>query len=104
MVNDLIHNILNFAKELNKYVEDMKPWALAKNNEMDTINNFLFMLANGIRVINILLSPILIDGTNLIKEQMKFNEKMVDFKELLNFDLLHNHKVGISKPIYLRNK
>jgi methionyl-tRNA synthetase len=98
----LIFNILNFAKDMNKYVEEIKPWVLAKNNEIKSINNFLFVLANGIRTINVLLSPILIDGTKLINEQMCFNKLTNDFNNLSNFNVLNNHKVGVSKPIYLR--
>lgn len=101
-INDLIFNILNFAKDMNKYVEEIKPWVLAKNNEIKSINNFLFVLANGIRTINVLLSPILIDGTKLINEQMCFNKLTNDFNNLSNFNVLNNHKVGVSKPIYLR--
>jgi methionyl-tRNA synthetase len=69
-ISELINQVLIFAKTLNKYVEDTKPWELSKNNQMNSINNFLFVLANGIRIIATLLSPILLDGAKLINEQM----------------------------------
>lgn len=101
-INKLIHSILEFAKKLNKYVEDTKPWELVKNNHMDDINNFLFVLANGIRAISVLLEPILIDGTKKINYQMCFSKEHLLFNTLNNFNLINNHKVNSSEPIYLR--
>jgi methionyl-tRNA synthetase len=77
---------------------------LAQENKKNEINHFLFVLANGIRTICCLLKPILIDGCEMICDQMQFSQAMIDFYQLLNLDLIDNHKVGVSTPIYLRKQ
>jgi methionyl-tRNA synthetase len=62
----------------------------------------LFAVGNSIRVICTLLCPILIDGSKEIMKQMGFNEQLVSFDNLLKFELLDNHHVNTSIPIYLR--
>jgi hypothetical protein len=49
-----------------------------------------------------LLSPILTKGVKKITTQMHFTKEQLAFDNLVNFDLLENHKVGISKAIYER--
>lgn len=101
-IGDLIHEVLILARILNKYVEDTKPWELAKNNQTNTINNFLFILANGIRAITVLLQPILIDGAESIINQMGFTTQHLEFDNLLEFNLLDGCQVKTSNPVYLR--
>jgi methionyl-tRNA synthetase len=101
-MDELIHNVLDFAKHANKYVEDTKPWILAKDNKKDHINNFLYCLANAVRVIISLLQPVLTKGTQTMINQLKLNKEQLLFDNLINFDLLDNHEVGISIPIYNR--
>jgi hypothetical protein len=33
---------------------------------------------------------------------MRFNPDQLSLEQLLNFDLLHNHQIGESTPIYVR--
>lgn len=101
-MDELIRNILNFAKLSNKYVEDTKPWVLAKDNKIDHINNFLYCLGNAIRTITCLLQPVLVKGTKIMAEQLHLTKELLNFDNLNNFELLDKHKVGTSSPIYNR--
>ncbi|MDR0739992.1 MAG: methionine--tRNA ligase [Mycoplasmataceae bacterium] len=101
-INELIHNILDFARHTNKYVEETKPWVLLKENKLDHVNNFLYCLGNSIRVITSLLQPILTKGTKLMVQQLGLTESQLSFDNLINFDLLNDHKVNVSTPIYTR--
>lgn len=101
-IDELIHNILDFAKLANKYVEDTKPWILLKEEKEAHLNNFLFCLGNAIRIIACLLQPILVKGTKTMIEQLRLTKQQLDFRYLNNFELLNNHKVGTSTPIYNR--
>ena len=102
--NKLINLLLNLSSEANKYVEDSKPWELNKQNKKDKLFNFLNIVSNVVRNLIFYLSPILKSGIKLAKEQFQFSTKDLDPKSLVNFELLNNHKVGVSKPIYERIK
>jgi methionyl-tRNA synthetase len=93
---------LDFAKLANKYVEETKPWVLTKENKLEHLNNFLFCLCNAIRIIASLLQPILTRGTKTMVEQMNLTKQMLDFHSLTNYELMDNHKIGNSTPIYNR--
>jgi methionyl-tRNA synthetase len=101
-INELIHNVLEFAKLANKYVEETKPWVLTKENKLEHLNNFLFCLGNAIRIITSLLQPILTRGAKTMTEQMKLTKQMLDFHSLTTYELMDNHKIGNSTPIYNR--
>ena len=96
--------LLNLSSEANKYVEDSKPWELNKQNKKDKLFNFLNIVSNVVRNLVFYLSPILKSGIKLAKEQFQFSSKDLDPRSLVNFELLNNHKVGVSKPIYERIK
>jgi methionyl-tRNA synthetase len=50
----------------------------------------------------VLMRPILIDGTNKMIEQLCFTEDQLKFENLDNLDILANHQIGNSTPIYVR--
>jgi methionyl-tRNA synthetase len=75
---------------------------LLKENKLDHVNNFLYCLGNSIRVITSLLQPILTKGTKLMVQQLGLTESQLSFDNLINFDLLNDHKVNVSTPIYTR--
>ena len=102
--NKLINLLLNLSSEANKYVEDSKPWELNKQSKKDKLFNFLNIVSNVVRNLIFYLSPILKSGIKFAKEQFQFSTKDLDPKSLVNFELLNNHKVGVSKPIYERIK
>lgn len=101
-IANLISNILELAKLANKYVEDSKPWVLTKDNKKDEVNNFLYCLGNAVRAISVLLQPILTKGTQEMITQLKLNKSQTDYDHLTDFELLNNHVVGASTPIYAR--
>jgi methionyl-tRNA synthetase len=75
---------------------------LAKDNKKEHVNNFLYCLGNAVRIITCLLQPILVQGTKTIIEQLHLTQEQLNFDHLNNFDLLNEHKVGNSTPIYNR--
>ncbi|MDR3329730.1 MAG: methionine--tRNA ligase [Mycoplasmataceae bacterium] len=101
-IDEVIHNILDFAKLANKYVEETKPWTLVKDNKLEHLNNFLFCLGNAIRILTSLLQPILTSGTQEMIKQLKLTKSLLEFHSLNNYELLDNHKIGSSTPIYNR--
>jgi methionyl-tRNA synthetase len=53
-------------------------------------------------VITSLLQPVLVKGTKKMVEQLLLTKEQLEFEKLHNFELLNNHKVGTSTPIYVR--
>ncbi|MDE5651569.1 MAG: hypothetical protein K2H80_00675, partial [Ureaplasma sp.] len=85
-----------------KYIEDYKPWELFKNNEIDKLNSLLNHLCQIIRLISVILSPVLIDGVNEIKQQMNFANNLCIYQTKWDFHLIDNICVNNQKPIYQR--
>lgn len=101
-IKELLKMICGLQESANKYIEVSKPWEKIKNNKNDEVANMLFLLSNAIKTINILLSPILIDGSKLVFNQMNFDNKLFSFEALKSFDNVVNVTVKNSVPIYTR--
>lgn len=97
-INSLIDDIQGQYDVLNKYIEDSKPWALAKDPAKKAqLSNCLNILFNGMVNLMILLSPILVKTTANI-------EKSLGIK-LTSKNLSKNWqgtKIGDLAPIFVR--
>ena len=62
--------IWEFIGDVNKYVDDMQPWTLAKNDETERLSTVLWTLAESIRIINILISPFMPQTSDLISQKI----------------------------------
>ncbi len=60
----------SLANDANQYVEQTKPWALAKSGEADALAGVLYELAEALRIIAILLSPVLPKAARGIWDQL----------------------------------
>ncbi|WP_303923220.1 methionine--tRNA ligase [Ureaplasma parvum] len=101
-IDKALYYIQEILFEANKYIEDNKPWELAKNKQENELDSLLVHLVKVIQVSTILLSPILIDGTKKAIEQLNFDESFLTLNSLVSYDLFNQHKVNDSKPIFSR--
>lgn len=101
-LDELVSEIIDLVKISNKYIEDLKPWELFKNNNFDLINSMLNHLCQVIRFIGLVLSPILIDGSKKIYEQLNLNFEETNLNKCLDFNSLNNIKINNPEPIYQR--
>jgi methionyl-tRNA synthetase len=76
-----LSEIWRFINEANKYVNDTKPWELAKTNEKE-LQIVLYNLAEAIRVIAILTEPFIPETSNKIFQSLgiKTKETLKDIK------------------------
>ncbi|MDR3186260.1 MAG: methionine--tRNA ligase [Christensenellaceae bacterium] len=66
-VPDALGEIWTLIDASNKYIDETKPWVLAKNNsDMPRLGTVLYNLAESLRIIATFLSPFLIDTPNKI--------------------------------------
>ena len=75
-----LESIFAFTSVMNKYVEDTKPWNLAKEKKEEEIRNFLYALLEGIRIIAIYLAPVIPQTAASIMRQLGLPETF-DFRD-----------------------
>lgn len=102
LVDKAIANVIDLLYDANKYIEELKPWELYKNNNIQQLHNLLFNLTKVIQLSTILLSPILVEGYVEVQKQMNFNDEILKLQNFNNNQLLQNHKVLDSQPIFVR--
>jgi len=99
---ELLTKVSDFARAINKYIEVVKPWVLNTSGKTNELKNFLYYVSEAIRVFTTLLQPVLTEGVKQIAKQMKFKKTHLEYKNINNPNVLHNHKVGKAEPIYNR--
>jgi methionyl-tRNA synthetase len=70
-IGNALQSIWNFVRRTNQYLEQSKPWSLArlpdKEKELDTV---LFSAVEALRLISIYLAPFIPDATDRIRSQL----------------------------------
>ena len=65
-----IEKIMEFVRDLNRYVAETKPWELAKLEDKTRLNTVLYTLVEGIRVASVLLEPVIPNQAKEIRKQL----------------------------------
>jgi methionyl-tRNA synthetase len=58
------------VRRLNRFVEEQAPWALAKEGKDEQLDEVLYALAEGLRVVSVLLHPYMPDTTTRLLEAL----------------------------------
>ncbi|NCB32372.1 MAG: methionine--tRNA ligase [Erysipelotrichia bacterium] len=96
-VADSIDEILELVSKCNKYIDENKPWALAKDpDQISRLAAVLYNLLEAIRFAGVLLSPYLPTAAERILNQL--NTKQRDFASLEKFGNLENGIKVTEKP------
>ena len=101
-ISEAISQILNFARECNKYIDQTTPWILAKDEtKQELLKNILYDLAESIRFIAVMFLPIIPQTAEKILKQINCSNK--DLNSLNEF---RNLKSGtkIEKPEIIFNR
>jgi len=94
---DACEAIMNLAKRCNKYIDETTPWALAKDEaNAPRLSNVLYNLLECIRLLGIMLTPIIPDSCESIKEQLCCTNTE------LKFGVVKEYAVGEAKPLFAR--
>ncbi len=97
--------VVSLAMEANRYVEQTSPWNLAKSNSIAQLNSVLYHLAESVRVIAILISPVLPKAAHGIFDQLNWKMELSGKQERFSLGdaefgkLPDGHVVG--KPVLL---
>src|SRR5947209_6678261 len=91
-----------FATTCNSYIEMTAPWKLAKDPERaETLDHALFVLAEALRVIAILISPVLPNAAREVLYQLNWRDEYT-FENATWGGLPAKHQLGKPVPLFPR--
>tara|TARA_B100000886_G_scaffold255835_1_gene181210 strand:- start:37 stop:588 length:552 start_codon:yes stop_codon:yes gene_type:complete len=93
--------IWKFISTANKYVDEQAPWKL-KNENKTRMEDVLWILADNIRKIAILIQPFLPYASNKILDQLSIDFSERDFTYLGSKYFIKSNKIEKPKPIFPR--
>ena len=102
-LNEAYEALFSYISKANKYIEDSKPWVLAKDetkqNELKSVMNHL---ANCLRQSAILLSPALVETPAKLFEQLGLSGELTEYKSVTSFDKLGGQHVVKKDALFPR--
>jgi methionyl-tRNA synthetase len=111
VVNAAIGNILEIADQANALVETAAPWKLAKASDIDSkakLNAVLYSLAETLRILAILISPVLPKAAHGIFDQLNWKmelsgkEARFSLADAESGKLPDGHVLGKPVPLFPR--
>jgi methionyl-tRNA synthetase len=99
-INAYIKEIWNIIASANKYFNDNKPWELKDTNK-ESFDNVLYVTAEIIKQIGVMIYPIMPDTSNKILNFYNINTTNDITLDMLDFDLT-NTKINEIKPLFPR--
>lgn len=94
---DAVDTVISFAKRCNKYIDETTPWALAKDEaNRAQLENVLYNLLEGIRLLSVMLLPIIPESADKIKAQLCTDNASFDFGAVTSYS------VGTAEPLFAR--
>jgi methionyl-tRNA synthetase len=96
--SDALNEIWNFVRRANKYIDEVMPWVLFKEGgARDRLAGSLYMLAESLRIIAILIGPVMPNTPRHVYEQLNIgDENIKTWESAASFGLLAK-EVEISK-------
>lgn len=102
-VSSAIQNVWTLISRTNKYIDETKPWVLAKDeNAKEELNSILYNLVESLRHIGILLSPILINSSKELFEQLNIPTDLQTWDSLKWGELVEVEVTDKPTPIFPR--
>ena len=107
-VDAAIEKTISLATEANQFIERTAPWRLAKQNESAALDSVLYHLADSLRIIAILISPVLPKAAHGIFDQLNWKMELSGKEERFSLAdaewgrLPDGHVVGKPTPLFPR--
>ncbi|MFH1231944.1 MAG: class I tRNA ligase family protein, partial [Planctomycetota bacterium] len=97
-----LEKIWEIVRLANKYVDDIKPWVLAKEKS-PRLNTVLYTLAEIIRIISVYLMPFMPATCESIRKQLGVAEQEVSIPQSLIFgQIIPDTKINKGNPLFPR--
>lgn len=92
-----VWSLINFA---NKYIDEIKPWVLAKDEtQKNTLANFLYSLVEILRVVSILIYPFMPSTPKKILAQFNLDESYINLQDAKKFGVLSKNIHAIKSEL-----
>ena len=91
-VNEAIETTLQYIRSVNKYMETMAPWKLAKSDN-DAAGKVLFTAAEALRISAVLLAPVMPNRTQIVLETFNATGSSLEWGGLTPGKSLNKHDV-----------
>lgn len=102
-VNEAYEALFTYISRANKYIEESKPWILAKDPEkINELKSVMNHLANALRQSAILLSPALVEAPEKLFAQLGIEGDLKEYRTVNDFNLLGGQKVTKGEPLFPR--
>ncbi|MDO5695472.1 MAG: methionine--tRNA ligase [Eubacteriales bacterium] len=81
-----LKDIWTFIRRLNKYIDENEPWILAKDaSARDTLAAVMYHLAEGIRYVTVMISPVMTTVLPKVREQLPASDDLWTWESLANW-------------------
>lgn len=95
--------VMDLVSAANKYIQDSEPWTLAKDeSKKDVLASVMAHLATVIFLSGILMSPILVEKSKDLFDQLGIPEEKRTYDEAIKLASLGGIKVSKGNPLYPR--
>lgn len=102
-IGSALQSVFKLIVRANKYIEEVAPWNLAKEGNLDRISTILYNLTEVIRISTILLSPVLVETKEKVKVQLGLHdEKWYSFDSAVFGSGPSGYKVDKGTPLFPR--
>ncbi|MCY0863324.1 MAG: methionine--tRNA ligase [Sulfobacillus sp.] len=102
-ISDALVSIGRLVRTANKYIEDQKPWDLAKDPAQKVrLGNVLYGLAEALRVLSVLLTPFLVETPGRIRYQLGLDSPVQAYREAIFGGLPAGIKIRRGEPLFPR--
>ena len=102
-MSNALQELWTIISRTNKYIDETRPWELAKNEETDKLKSSMYHLIENIRKIAICLLPFMENTSKDILRQIGMPEDLRTWNSLYEYDKLHGIKViEKGEPIFMR--
>ena len=102
-LSNALQEIWTLISRTNKYIDETRPWELAKNEEIEKLKSSMYHLIENIRKIGILLLPIMEDTSINLLGQIGIPCKLQKWDSINKYDQLKDIKViEKGEPLFMR--
>jgi methionyl-tRNA synthetase len=100
-ITPALEEIWRRVRELNRYVQEEAPWQLAKDPEQaERLDTILYGLAEGLRVVSVLLHPVMPDATEKLLAALGREDRSLERAHL--GDVPGGARIGELAPLFPR--
>ncbi|PAT02482.1 methionine--tRNA ligase [Candidatus Izimaplasma bacterium ZiA1] len=102
-ISNAISEVWSLISRTNKYIDETAPWVLSKDESCDEeLMNVMYNLVESLRIIGILLTPILIESSQKLFDQLNIDENLQTFDKISFGELVKTNVINKPVPLFPR--